>query len=157
LLDEALVAAGLDRERIYVTNAVKHFMWTARGKVRLHKKPNAAEVAACRQWWTHELEAVRPTGVVCLGATATGAVLGRDVRVLRDRGHYFEHPLAEWVMVTVHPSSILRAPERDARFAEFVDDLVAVRRRLGDGSPGVSEPGGPGIVGSGAQLRIEEG
>jgi len=130
LLDEALQAAGLDRRRVYVTNAVKHFKWTARGKVRLHKQPNAREVAACRHWWEHELEAVRPVALVCLGATAAGAVFGREVRVLRDRGQVFERPPARWATLTVHPSSILRAPERDARFAEFVDDLVAVRRRL---------------------------
>jgi DNA polymerase len=130
VLDDALRASGLDRGRIYVTNAVKHFKWVPRGKVRLHKQPGAREVAACRQWWVRELEAIRPTGVVCLGAVAAAALVGRDVRVGRDRGTYFDHALADWATVTAHPSSILRAPDRDARFAELVDDLVGVRRLL---------------------------
>ena len=130
VLDDALRAADLDRDRIYVTNAVKHFKWVPRGKLRLHKQPNAREVAACQQWWVRELEAIRPIGVVCLGAVAAGALLGRDVRIGRDRGTFYDHALADWGTLTAHPSSILRAPDRDARFAELVDDLVGVRRRL---------------------------
>ena len=130
VLDDALRAAEIDRTRVYVTNTVKHFKWVPRGNLRLHKQPNAREVAACRQWWERELEAIRPTGVVGLGAVAAGALLGRDVRVGRDRGTFFDHPLAAWATLTAHPSSILRAPDRDARFEELVADLVGVRHRL---------------------------
>jgi DNA polymerase len=112
---------------------VKHFKWVPRGKVRLHKQPNAREVAACQQWWVRELEAIRPTGLVCLGAVAAHTVIARDVRVGHDRGTFFDHPLADWATVTAHPSSILRAPDRDARFTELVDDLVGIRRHLAKG------------------------
>jgi len=127
LLDKALDAAGIDRTAIYVTNAVKHFKWEARGKRRIHKKPNAVEVAACRPWLDAEIAAVKPSVVVCLGATAAQALLGKAFRVTQQRGQIITSPsLSYAIMATVHPSSILRAPDEDARHAEmarFVDDL----------------------------------
>lgn len=126
LLDEALAEAGIDRADAYLTNAVKHFKWTPRGKRRIHQKPNASEIAACRPWLEAELAVVRPQVLVCLGATAAQALLGRGVRVTRDRGRPLESPLAEVALATVHPSSILRAPDAAARRRErslFVDDL----------------------------------
>jgi DNA polymerase len=126
LLDKALVEAGIDRKKVYVTNVVKHFKWELRGKRRIHKKPNAAEIAACRPWLDAEIAVVRPKVVVCLGATAAQALLGRDFRVTQRRGEFVESPLAPFVMATVHPSSILRAPDEETRHAEmrrFVADL----------------------------------
>src|SRR5207244_4350077 len=111
LLDQALKDAGIDRARAYVTNVVKHFKWTPRGKRRIHKKPNMAEVAACRPWLDAELELVRPKALVLLGATAAQAIMGRDFRVSRQRGEILDSPLAPLVMATVHPSSLLRAPD----------------------------------------------
>jgi uracil-DNA glycosylase len=128
VLDRGLGDAGLDRTAIYVTNAVKHFRWVQRGKRRLHQKPDAAHVAACLPWLRAEVAAVRPRLVVCLGATAVLAVLGTDVRVLRDRGRTFPSPLEATAMPTVHPSSILRAPDevgRDHAYRDFVADLRA--------------------------------
>jgi uracil-DNA glycosylase family protein len=125
-LDLALREAGLERAAIYVTNAVKHFRWTQRGKRRLHQKPDAAHVAACLPWLRAELETVRPRLLVCLGATAAQAVLGSQARVLRDRGRFFPSRLDVTVMPTVHPSSILRAPDAIAReraHRDFVADL----------------------------------
>src|ERR1041385_974792 len=125
-LDHALREAGLERTAIYVTNAVKHFRWTQRGKRRLHQKPDAAHVAACLPWLRAELETVRPRLLVCLGATAAQAVLGSQARVLRDRGRFFPSRLDVTVMPTVHPSSILRAPDASAReraHRDFVADL----------------------------------
>jgi DNA polymerase len=128
LLDRALHEAGIDRKRVYVTNAVKHFKWKrGNGKVRVHQKPNREEVRACAHWWTAELDALRPELVVLLGATAAQAVLGPKVRVTRDRGVVrpagddVKHP----TLVTEHPSAILRmrAPERDSAFTELVHDL----------------------------------
>jgi uracil-DNA glycosylase family protein len=133
VLDDALVQAGIDRSTVYVTNAVKHFKWEPRGKRRLHKRPDAAEVSACRPWLDQEIELVRPRLVVCLGATAAQALLGRDFRVTRQRGELFPQPAGHVVTATVHPSSILRARDAAAREAEmgaFVDDLRVVRRRL---------------------------
>jgi DNA polymerase len=130
LLDDALRDASVDRAAVYVTNAVKHFKWTARGKVRLHKKPDAREIAACSQWWQAEVDAIRPTGIVCLGATAAGAVIGKQVRVLRDRATFFDHPLAAWCTLTVHPSSVLRADDRDAAYGALVDDLRVINAHL---------------------------
>jgi DNA polymerase len=126
LLDDALEAAGIDRTQTYVTNAVKHFKWTRKGngKVRLHQKPNASEVAACRPWLEAELAAVAPEVVVCLGATAAQALLGRDFRVTRDRGTWVRSELAERVLATIHPSAVLRARGADERAAAF-DSLVA--------------------------------
>ena len=126
LLDEALVDAGIVRGDAYVTNAVKHFKWQPRGKRRIHQKPNWSEIAACRPWLEAELAVVRPQVLVCLGATAAQTLLGRDVRVTRDRGRPLESPLAPVALATVHPSSILRAPDDESRRREralFVDDL----------------------------------
>jgi uracil-DNA glycosylase family protein len=126
LLDRALEQAGIDRELVYVTNVVKHFKWTPRGKRRLHEKPNAREIAACRPWLQAELELVKPEVLVCLGATAAQALLGRSFRVTQMRGEILEHELAQAIMATVHPSSILRAPDEESRHREmelFVRDL----------------------------------
>jgi uracil-DNA glycosylase family protein len=133
LLDKALVEAGIDRKKVYVTNAVKHFKWEPRGKRRIHKKPNAVEIAACRPWLDAEIAALRPKVVVCLGATAAQALLGRDFRVTQHRGEFINSPLAPFVMATVHPSSILRAPDDDTRhegMERFVSDLRKVSHIL---------------------------
>jgi uracil-DNA glycosylase family protein len=129
LLDRALDAAGIDRGRVYVTNVVKHFKWEPRGKRRIHAKPNAGEIAACRPWLDAELELIKPDVVVCLGATAAQALLGRQFRVSKDRGRFVPSPLAKHVLATVHPSSILRAPDDETRHAEmtrFIEDLRTV-------------------------------
>jgi uracil-DNA glycosylase len=134
LLDRALVEAGIDRKKVYVTNAVKHFKWEPRGKRRIHKKPNAAEIAACRPWLDAEIAAIRPAVIVCLGATAAQALLGKDFRVTQQRGEFIESPLAPYVAATVHPSSILRAPDETARqeeMARFIADLKKIARVLG--------------------------
>jgi DNA polymerase len=132
LLDEALVEAGIDRSKTYVTNAVKHFKWQARGKRRIHQKPNWAEMTACRPWLEAELAAVQPRVLVLLGATAAQSLLGREFRVTQHRGELLESELAEAVTATVHPSSILRGDpeEREANFAAFVDDLKVVAKVL---------------------------
>ena len=132
LLDEALEAAGIDRSLTYVTNAVKHFKWQARGKRRIHQKPNAAEMAACRPWLEAELAVVQPRVLVLLGATAAQTLLGRQFRVTQWRGKLIESNLAEAVTATVHPSSILRGEpeEREANFKAFVDDLKVVAKLL---------------------------
>ena len=129
LLNTALEQAGIDRNAIYVTNAVKHFKWEPRGKRRIHQKPNAGEVAACRPWLDGELSAVQPEIVVCLGATAAQAIMGRSFRVTKQRGELLRSPEGYNVIATVHPSSILRAPDEDARREEMrllVDDLRKV-------------------------------
>jgi uracil-DNA glycosylase family protein len=126
LLDEALAEAAIERRDVYLTNAVKHFKWQPRGKRRIHQKPNWSEIAACRPWLDAELAVVSPHVLVCLGATAAQALLGREVRVTRDRGKPLESPLAPVALATVHPSSILRAPDQEARRREyvlFVEDL----------------------------------
>jgi DNA polymerase len=128
VLDRALRDAALDREAIYVTNAVKHFRWVQRGKRRIHQKPDAGHVEACQPWLRAEVAAVRPRLLVCLGATAVQSALGGEVRVLRDRGRTFPSPLGVTAMPTVHPSSILRAPDevgRDRAYRDFVTDLRA--------------------------------
>ncbi|MBW3541213.1 MAG: UdgX family uracil-DNA binding protein [Planctomycetes bacterium] len=133
LLGEALENAGIDRELVYVTNAVKHFKWEPRGKRRLHKKPSARELAACRPWLEAELEAVRPQVVVCLGATAAQSLLGRNFRITQQRGELVSSDLADCVMATWHPSAVLRAPDKPARDrmrGELVDDLRRVRSVL---------------------------
>jgi uracil-DNA glycosylase len=141
LLDEGLDRAGIDRSSVYVTNVVKHFKFSRRGKARIHQKPNAAEQAACRPWLEGELAVVRPEVVVCLGATAAQAILGRQFRVTQQRGQLldwpekFEIPLDEppLVLATVHPSSILRAPEdtdRKALMEGFAADLEVVATAL---------------------------
>jgi len=129
LLDKALVEAGIDRRQAYVTNVVKHFKWEPRGKRRIHQKPNEREIAACRPWLDAELAVLRPRVIVCLGATAAQALLGRGFRVTKQRGQLVPSPLAPFVTATVHPSSILRAPDdesRHAEYARFVDDLRRV-------------------------------
>ena len=133
VLDRGLAAAGIDRGQAYVTNVVKHFKWRPAGKRRLHQKPNAEEIAACRPWLDAELALVRPRVVVCLGATAAQALLGRDVRVTVQHGQWVEWPYEPLATVTIHPSAILRAPDehRAAAFAGFVDDLRVVSRELG--------------------------
>ena len=130
LLDEALVDAGIDRKTVYVTNVVKHFKWQARGKRRIHQKPNWSEIAACRPWLDAELAVVEPRVLVCLGATAAQALLGPQFRVTRERGRPVESDLAAHVIATVHPSSILRSdPEtREQEYAAFVEDLKVVAR-----------------------------
>jgi uracil-DNA glycosylase len=132
VFDEALEAAGIDRSSVYVTNAVKHFKWQARGKRRIHQKPNWTEMTACRPWLEAELEVVKPRVLVLLGATAAQTLLGREFRVTQHRGKLLESDLAEAVTATVHPSSILRGePEdREANFAAFVDDLRVVANLL---------------------------
>ena len=132
LLDEALVDAGIDRKAVYVTNVVKHFKWQGRGKRRIHQKPNWSEIAACRPWLEAELDVVRPRVLVCLGATAAQALLGRQFRVTRERGRPVDSELAEHVITTVHPSSILRGdPEtRDQEYAALVRDLKVVAELL---------------------------
>src|SRR6266566_5645651 len=123
VLDRALTDAGLRRDQVYLTNAVKHFRWERRGKRRLHQKPDPEHVAACWPWLRAEVEVVRPRLLVCLGATAAQAVLGSAFRVLRDRGRFFPSPLGVAVMATVHPSSILRAPDPEAgerAYGDFV-------------------------------------
>ena len=133
LLDKALVEAGIERDNVYVTNVVKHFKWQARGKRRIHQKPNAAEIAACRPWLDAELAVLKPRVLVCLGATAAQALLGRQFRVSQQRGELVESPLAPNVIATVHPSSILRADEdtREREYREFVRDLETVAQVIG--------------------------
>ena len=131
LLDEALLEAGVDRSKVYITNAVKHFKWepATRGKRRIHKKPRASEIAACRPWLETELAIVKPEIVVCLGATAAQSVLGPGFSVTRERGKIRSSPLASKVVATVHPSSILRAPDDAARRTQmqaFIRDLAVV-------------------------------
>jgi DNA polymerase len=133
LLDRALEEAGIDRRQVYVTNVVKHFKWEPRGKRRIHAKPNSAEVAACRPWLEVELALVKPHVLVCLGATAAQALLGRAFKVSKRRGELVESALAPAVTATVHPSSILRAPDDTARREEmrrFVADLRKVAALL---------------------------
>ncbi|HEX5425531.1 MAG TPA: UdgX family uracil-DNA binding protein [Candidatus Acidoferrales bacterium] len=126
LLDKLLIEAGVDRTKVYVTNAVKHFKWEPRGKRRIHKKPNSIEITACRPWLEAEIASIHPKVIVCLGATAAQALLGRDFRVTQHRGELLASPLAPHVMATVHPSSILRAPDEETRHEEmrrFVQDM----------------------------------
>jgi uracil-DNA glycosylase family protein len=128
LFDRAMEEAGIDRSLAYVTNAVKHFKWQARGKRRIHQKPSWSEIAACRPWLDAEIAVVKPRVLVCLGATAAQALLGRQFRVTRERGKPVESDLAPVVLTTVHPSSILRAQEedREAELAAFIADLKTV-------------------------------
>jgi uracil-DNA glycosylase len=133
LLNRALEEAGIDRTTVYVTNAVKHFKWEPRGKRRLHKKPSEREVAACRPWLEAELSIIQPQMLVCLGSTAAQSILGPEVRVLRDRGKFVESKYCARTLVTVHPSSLLRAPDEESRaenYALFVNDLRKVAREL---------------------------
>jgi uracil-DNA glycosylase len=132
LLDKALEEAGIDRGLAYVTNVVKHFKWTPRGKRRIHAKPNWGEIAACRPWLEAELAVVRPAVLVCLGATAAQALLGRQFRVTKQRGQPVESELAPNALATIHPSAILRMEddEREAEFQAFVKDLRVAARLL---------------------------
>lgn len=130
LLDKALEEAGVDRKQVYVTNVVKHFSWFPRGKRRMHKTPTQQQVAACLDWLRQELQLVKPRIVVCLGATAAQTLLGPSIRVSVDRGRWLESDLAEHVMVTVHPSAVLRAPREDFAdaYAALVRDFTLVAR-----------------------------
>ena len=131
LFDNALVDAGIDRKQTYVTNVVKHFKWEPRGKRRIHKKPNAVEIAACRPWLEAELALIKPEVIVALGATAAQSLLGPQFRVTKQRGEFIESTLAPYVMATVHPSSILRAPDDETRrleYRRFVGDLKKLAR-----------------------------
>lgn len=131
LLNRLLEEAGIDRKDVYVTNAVKHFKWEPRGKRRIHKKPNAREIEACRPWLDAEIAELQPQVIVCLGATAAQTILGRAFRVTAQRGEFVESPLAKYVMATVHPSSILRAPDEKTRHEqeeEFVKDMARVAK-----------------------------
>jgi len=133
LLDTALEEAGIDRPLAYVTNVVKHFKWKrmpAGGKRRLHDKPNAYEITACRPWLEAEIAQVRPRILVCLGATAAQALIGKTFRVSRDRGHFYLSDLGPHITATVHPSAILRADDRETEMAAFVEDLKQVAAKL---------------------------
>jgi DNA polymerase len=132
VFDDALETAGIDRSATYVTNAVKHFKWQARGKRRIHQKPNWTETTACRPWLEAELAVIKPRVLVLLGAVAAQSLLGRDFRVTRQRGELLDTDLAEAVIATVHPSSILRGDpaQREALFDAFVDDLKVVAGQL---------------------------
>ena len=133
LLDKALEAAGVDREHVYITNAVKHFKWELRGKRRLHKTPAQREIDACHQWIEGEIEAVKPHVIVALGATAAKALIGPGFRVTLQRGQFVESPLAPYVFATFHPSALLRLQEdedREAAFQQFVKDLKLIKKAL---------------------------
>ena len=133
LLDRALAAAGVARDEVYITNAVKHFKWQARGKRRLHKTPAQREIDACRQWLERELATIKPQVVVCLGATAAKAVISKDFKVSTQRGEFVESALAPYVFATLHPSALLRLQdeaEREAAFAAFVKDLKLIGHAL---------------------------
>src|SRR4051795_10518064 len=132
LLDRALADAGIDRTIVYVTNVVKHFKWEPRGKRRIHAKPNAAEVAACRPWLETEIALVKPRVLVCLGATAAQALLGKSFKVSQQRGTFVASSLAPRVTATVHPSSILRAPDDESRHAEMARFVADLRRVAGE-------------------------
>src|SRR5215469_9435993 len=145
LLDQALRAAGIDRSQVYVTNVVKHFKWgpAERGKRRIHKKPRYSEIQACRPWLDAELERVQPQVLVCLGASAAQALLGKNFRVSRERGNFIESPLAPYTIATVHPSSILRAQDDESRYRqmkEFVEDLKEIARVIRRKPPARVDP-----------------
>ena len=137
MLDRALEEAGIDRKMVYVTNAVKHFKWEPRGKRRLHKKPKSRDIAACKPWLIAELHAIEPAVLLLLGSTAAQSVLGPQMRVLRDRGQVIASDYCTQTIVTVHPSSLLRAPDKESReknYAGFVVDLkkvAALHRQAG--------------------------
>ena len=129
VLDKALEKAGIDRTQVYVTNVVKHFKWVPRGKKRIHAKPSASEVKACRPWLNAEIDRIKPQVLVCLGATAGQALLGSKFRVSEQRGQIIESPLAPKVIATVHPSSLLRIEDDDERHREmkrFVGDIKKI-------------------------------
>lgn len=133
ILDRALADAGLNRDDVYVTNAVKHFRFEERGKRRLHKKPRTSEIVACRPWLEAEIRLIKPEVLVCLGATASETLFGSSFRLTRQRGVPLHHPWAAHVLATIHPSAILRAPDEESRhreYASFVNDLKAAARLL---------------------------
>ena len=132
ILDEALRDAGIDRSSVYVTNAVKHFKFQMRGKRRIHDRPSARELAACRAWLDAEADRIQPQFLVCLGATAAKAIFGNSYRVTKQHGTFVEHPWARHATSTIHPSAVLRADEdsRERLYRELVDDLAGVRRRM---------------------------
>jgi DNA polymerase len=126
MLDRALQQAGIDRAKVYVTNAVKHFKFVPRGKIRLHQKPNTSEIRACRPWYERELASIKPDLVVAMGATAAQGVFGKITPINKNRGRLIDLDGGVWALVTVHPSYLLRLPDDDARareYARFVDDL----------------------------------
>lgn len=132
LLDRALAEAQIDRQNVYITNAVKHFKYEERGKRRIHKKPGAVEINACRPWLDTEVSLLKPVVIVCLGATAAQTLLGKTFRLTKDRGVFSEHPSAA-ILATIHPSALLRVIDpgsRDAEYARFVMDLQTARERL---------------------------
>jgi uracil-DNA glycosylase family protein len=132
MLDKALAEAGVDRSETYVTNAVKHFKWEPAGKRRLHKKPNSREIAACRPWMLSEIESLQPELIVCLGVTAAQSVLQRSVKITEERGKLLDAPQGGKVLVTVHPSSLLRIPDeqdKEDAWKAFVKDLKILRKR----------------------------
>jgi DNA polymerase len=133
LLDRALADASIDRADAYVTNVVKHFKFEERGKRRLHKKPRSSEIRACQPWLEAEVEVIKPKVIVCLGATAAQSLLGSKFRLTKERGVALEHPWADHVVATIHPSAILRAPDavqRNEEYSRFVTDLKAIRKLL---------------------------
>jgi DNA polymerase len=130
LLDRALDEAGIDRTTTYVTNAVKHFKWKARGPRRIHDKPSWTETTACRPWLDAELALVKPRALVLLGATAAQSLLGRQFKVTQNRGRLLDSELAELVAATIHPSAVLRSDDREAMFGGLVEDLALVARAL---------------------------
>jgi uracil-DNA glycosylase len=147
LLDRALERAGIDRASVYLTNVVKHFKWEPRGKRRIHKKPNAEEIRACRPWLDAELALVRPKVLVCLGATAAQALIDRKFRVTEHRGEFVETSIDTLVTATVHPSSILRSPDERSREAEmeaFVRDLALVAKAAAGGADAMPGPADTG-------------
>jgi uracil-DNA glycosylase len=138
LLDRALADAGVDRRQVYVTNALKHFKFVERGKRRIHGKPSGIEISACRPWLEAELQVIQPRLLVCLGATAAQSLMGRDFRILRDRGSFFPHRWAKALMATIHPSALLRMPEPERRGEEyrlFVHDLALIPQYLSGSFP----------------------
>jgi uracil-DNA glycosylase len=133
LLDKALAAAGIDRSQVYLTNVVKHFKWEPRGKRRIHQKPNAVEIRACRPWLEAEISLIKPRAIICLGATAAQAIIGPKFKVSTQRGTFVQSPLAPLVTATVHPASVLRAPSDEARRTEtarFIADLKKIRKAI---------------------------
>jgi len=133
ILDRALEAAGVDRDHVYITNAVKHFKWQLRGKRRLHKTPAQREIDACRQWLEREVAAIGPQVIVCMGATAARAVISKDFKVSTMRGRFVESPLAPHVFATFHPSALLRLKdeqEKEAAFKQLVGDLRLINKAL---------------------------
>ncbi|PKN30707.1 MAG: uracil-DNA glycosylase [Deltaproteobacteria bacterium HGW-Deltaproteobacteria-21] len=137
MLHKAMLEAGIDPEEVYITNAVKHFKFEKRGAKRLHKKPSGPEIAACRPWLDAELDLIKPSIIVCLGATAARTLMGKEARVTKIRGELLKHEAARYITATIHPSALLRMPEEERRHEEyrlFVEDLRKVREKLTEGS-----------------------